>query len=101
MPLPLAHPLLVLPGIVQFPGDGRGKGPHLPKIRIWISLVEGLSVCADYMVFIGLAPGDIRDKAFPDARTFQAYEQGMRPGVPVVEMTDDRNIGGIGRPYGE
>src|SRR6185437_2244414 len=43
----------------------------------------------------------VRYEPFPDTRTLQPYKQRMPGGLPVIEISDDRDGCGIGRPHRE
>jgi hypothetical protein len=51
------------------------------------------------VVFIGFTFRYIGDKTFPDTGAFQAYKQRMRIGIPIVKISNYRNIGSIRSPH--
>ena len=61
---------------------------------------QRLARAGDQRIFVDGAGFDARDEEFPDPGA-EAAAHGVAGCVPAVEITDDRDMGGIGRPDGE
>ena len=96
---PLSHPFCVAPFIGQIP-DHRGSfGGNLSRERERIGLLHCSPAARRHQILVGIAGPGLRDEAFPDPGV--ARKQGVGPGVPLVEVPDDRDREGIRRPDGK
>src|SRR5690606_8312779 len=66
---------------------------------IGVGLIENLAVGGGYAVFVDGEFRQVLDEKGPDAGI--AGIHGVAVAVPAVEVADEGDIPGIGRPYGE
>ncbi len=95
----LAHPRLVGPAVVREVVDDGGRPRRLLAEKRERILLQGLeaAVLAEDLVLVELALGQARDEQLPDA-AFGAKAHRVPPTVPGVEIADDADPRGIGRP---
>ncbi len=99
---PPAHPVVVVPLVVEAPQARRGLGRRFPEEGEGIALVHPITVETGKDAVLVIHPRrDARDEAFPDAGAVAARRQPVALGVPVVEVADHRHAFGVGRPHGE
>ena len=98
---PLRQPGGVAPGVlVDVPHDGGRLGAHLRKEALGIGLLDqGARLRLD-LVLVERALAQLRDEQLPDAGA-AALAHRVRPAVPAVEVADDADALGVGRPDGE
>ena len=97
---PLVHPGAVLPGkIGQLIDDRSRVRRHLGIEGDGIGLFEVAAVVRAKDVLVNVAVLHARDKSGPDARI--ASPEPILPGLPAVDVADDRDFDRIGRPDGK
>ena len=96
------HPVGVAPVVIERGRDDRGGfGRRLAAQRHRICLErQFVTAAVDDREFIALAGADARDEQFPDPAPM-AQPHGMTTAVPAVEIADDRDSTGVGRPHGK
>lgn len=97
----LLQPGLVLPLIIQWPGDDRcGSRRMLGGECDGISLQRQDAVGAENLVLVGIAGLQARNEQLPYARR-KAQPHRVSASVPAIEAADYRDAPRIGCPYGE
>jgi len=93
------HPLLVPPLIARDVPDPGGRArPHLGSDPVGIRLLHGLSAELGLDgVLVEVAMADPGEESLPDPGGV-AQVQRSAPVLPVVEVPDDGNLVGVGRP---
>ncbi len=95
-------PRVIAPGVVEVPDDRGRVGRQLPEKGEGVPLVDHVPiVIRDDVVFVDGPFPDLRDEAFPDSRAIPACGQRVSLGIPLVEVPDDGDLGGVGGPDGE
>jgi hypothetical protein len=94
------HPVAVVPLVIEVPDDGRGRGRLLVHEAERVGLVHAEAVVARLdVVLVAGAPADAGHEGFPDAGCADGMQRCVR--LPVVEVADDADAFGVGRPDGE
>jgi hypothetical protein len=89
MLVPLFHPLLIVPGILQIPDDRRGLGRDFIKKGKGIGFIDFvIAGSRANMQFVECALSDAGEKAFPNTR-FPYRGQGVCSVLPIIERPDD------------
>ena len=95
------HPVAVAPGVArQIPDPRRGAGAQLGGERVRVGLLHGSADSRRDLVLVERAAPDPRDERLPDPR-LGSQPHRVRRRVPRVEVADDGNVAGVGRPDGE
>ena len=93
---PLGHPVLIVPGIVEVPDDGRGARRHFMVEGERVHLVNAIAlVVRDDVILVGGAVTDARDEAGPDAGGGLRMQR-MAVLAPAVEVAHDEDAGAPG-----
>jgi hypothetical protein len=102
--LPLAaglHPLVVVPGVVEVPDAGTRLRGRLVVDAEGVGLVDAVAVVlALDVVLVDGASAQTLDEAFPNAGALGGLER-VLAGFPAVEIADDGDALGVGRPDAE
>src|SRR6185437_7673226 len=98
---PRQHPLIVLPPVsvdIADHGCGFWRRLRLKSVRIRLHLLITLDA-GPHLVFVRIAVFYAGDEDFPDAGIAAPHYMATR--IPLVEIADDGDNFGIGRPDGE
>ena len=96
---PLRHPVAVFPLVaIQVVNDARGLGSVLGEKGKGITLHEEIATRSDEFEFVVIAGDEVRDEDLPDP---VVIAHRVDTTVPAVEVTNDADPVGIGRPDGE
>ena len=96
------QPLGVLPLIGELPHHRGGAGRQLGAERVRVGLVDREARLARGDVVLVERPrAHTGHDPFPDSRRVRSRAERMAMTVPAVEVTDDRDRGGVRRPDGE
>src|SRR5436190_3284259 len=99
--LAVLHPFLVLPFIIQVPGDGCGLWSSLPKMRKRISFVRFPAVITDDVVFVSFTQFKPGNESFPNTTVIPSWIQFIFALVPIVKIANYRYRSAVWRPYTE
>ena len=92
------HPLVVAPAETRRPGhDGGGARRQLEAHRVGVGFREHLAVLRPQLELVLLAGANPRDEDLPHAVRQQQAHRVDAP-VPAVEVADDADAVGVGRP---
>ena len=95
----LLQPLGVAPRVgVGFGDDGGGARPHLELLAVGVGLEKDRPAVAvaDFKL-VQIAGAQIGNEQFPDAAA-AAHPHRMHPAIPAIEVADDADPFGVGRP---
>ena len=94
------HPGLIRPGVVvQSPYDGRRARRRLGEERVRIGLLLHLARESAHRILVVRPRAQHWDKQFPHAAIAPLHR--MVGAVPLIEVADDADIVGVGRPHCE
>jgi hypothetical protein len=96
----LGQPGFVAPVVAGGEHDRRRARRVLGRERQWVGLVPPYPVGAVNVVLVAGALGHLRHEELPDA-TAAARPHSRSGAVPAVEVADDPNLAGVGRPHRE
>src|SRR5207244_11350901 len=97
--IPVCHPALIAPRIVQDPHDRGRLGRNLVKNGERVGFVHLIAVISRANVeFVQRSSADSREKTLPDTRLLTGVER-MRVLCPIVERADNRHLLRIWCPY--
>ena len=100
-PGPGRHPSLVAPHVAgEVPDDRRRLRRHLERHAERIALLQDRARARANLELVLLAVGKIGDEDFPDAGRHE-QPHGVHASVPAVEVADQADAIGIGRPHRE
>jgi len=98
---PLGHPRLIVPLIIQVPNDRGELGRDLVEDGVGVGLVDRVTIEARTdVILVERALADVRNEAFPDARGTLGL-QTVTSFLPAVELANDTDVIGVGRPHRE
>src|ERR1041384_2205645 len=92
------HPCAVGPVVVQIPNDRCRTRWMLVHDSNWIGFISNVSVLRNNMELVKRSFVEAGQKSFPDARTSPRSEL-VRPSVPAIEISNDRNFARIGSAH--
>jgi hypothetical protein len=98
---PLSHPRLILPGVLKQGGDDGGGGwRRLAGPRQRIGLAAHHAVRPLDLKLVARARSKSGYKQLPDPDVM-AQPHRMTPAIPAVEISDQADASGVGRPDAE
>ena len=95
---PVAHPIAIVPFIIERPRARCGERRRFGKECEWIGLVGFVAVLADDSEFIRSSMRNAGNECFPDSGAVGARVERIGAQIPAIEITNDRNAFGVRRP---
>ena len=98
---PGRHPVPVAPGVLgDIPDDGRGQGRHFERDPEGVALLQHCPLTGTDLELILHPIREVGNEQLPDAVGQEQTHRG-HTAVPAVEVADQADAFGVGRPYGE